>query len=58
MMVAMVVRVIELGPFGCLIDRGTTDDPEDIPEGYEAKRMETSAETVTVYIEPSVKGNP
>ncbi|MCW4036552.1 MAG: hypothetical protein NWE75_05100 [Candidatus Bathyarchaeota archaeon] len=54
----MVVRVIEQGPFGCLIDRGTTDDPEDIPEGYKAKRMETSAETVTVYIEPSVKGNP
>ena len=48
----MVIMVIELGPFGCRIDRGIAEDLDDLPEGYEVKRTETKDHTVIVYIEP------
>lgn len=48
----MIVRIVELGPFGCRIDRGIVDDPDDIPEGYERRSVETDIDIVTVYIEP------
>ena len=51
-MVAMVVRLIELGPFGCRIDRGTVDSLQDIPEGYETKGVTVHPESVTAFIEP------
>ncbi len=51
-MVAMVVRLIELGPFGCRIDHGTVDSLQDIPEGYETKGVTVDPESVTAFIEP------
>lgn len=57
-MVVLVIKVIELGPFGCLIDRGTIEDFNDIPKGYKAKRIETRTEMITVYIEPTEKEKP
>ena len=51
-MVVMVVRLIELGPFGCRIDRGTADSLQDIPEGYETKGVTVDLESVTAFIEP------
>lgn len=56
----MSIRIIELGPFGCRIDRGTTEDIEDVPEGYEVKSIETGSDKITVYIEPlkRVKSKP
>lgn len=52
-MVSMIIRVIELGPFGCHIDRGSMKELENLPEGYEAKRVEAGAGTITIYIEPT-----
>jgi hypothetical protein len=48
----MGYRVIELGPFGSRIFRGTTENLEDIPRGYEAIRVEDKRHSVTVYGEP------
>lgn len=50
-----MIKVIEIGPFGCRIDRGTLEDLEDIPEGYEAKRIEDGTESLIVYVEPTTK---
>ncbi len=52
----MVIKVIELGPFGCRIDRGTAESLEDLPEGYEAKRIQDGLDAMVVYVEP-VKGS-
>ncbi len=49
----MIVRLVELGPFGCRIDRGTAKDLQDIPEGYETKGVTVNLESVTVFIEPA-----
>jgi len=49
----MSVRFVELGPFGCRIDRGTAEDLDHVPEGYEIRDIETSSEIITVYIEPT-----
>jgi len=57
-MVNMNVRVVELGPFGCRIDRGITESIEDVPEGYEVMSIETGPDTITVYIEPTRKKKP
>ena len=52
----MSIRIIELGPFGCRIDRGTMEDIEDVPEGYEVKSIKTGPDTITVYVEPTKRG--
>ena len=49
----MVIKVIELGPFGYRIDRGIVEDLDDLPEGYEVRRTEGKDDTVIVYIEPA-----
>jgi hypothetical protein len=49
----MVVRLVELGPFGCRIDRGTVEDLLDIPEGYETRNVIVDLDSVTVFIEPA-----
>jgi hypothetical protein len=48
----MGYRVIELGPFGSRIFRGTAENLEDIPEGYETIRVEDKRRSATVYVEP------
>ena len=48
----MTFRVIELGPFGSRINRGTIRSLKDLPEGFEAKRIEGDLESKTVFIEP------
>ena len=35
----MVVQLIELGPFGCRINRGHVERIEEIPDGYKAVRV-------------------
>jgi hypothetical protein len=48
----MKMKVMEYGPFGCLVYKGTVDSLDEIPENYE--RMEVVEDTgVTVYISPS-----
>ena len=44
-------RVIELGPFGCQMERGTVMSLEKIPTEYQV--IEISEDTSTVYIEPT-----
>jgi len=51
----MTIRLIELGPFGCRIDRGHVKDLRDLPVGYEAKRIEDAPDAMIVYIEPKGK---
>ena len=47
----MKMKVMEHGPFGCLVYRGTIDSLDEIPENYE--KMKVEEETgVTVYISP------
>ena len=53
-----MIRIVELGPFGCRIDRGIAESLEDLPEGYEAKGFEDGPDDVTVYVEPKRKGEP
>ncbi len=48
----MGYRVIELGPFGSRIFRGTAENLKDIPLGYEAIRVEDRIHSATVYVEP------
>jgi len=48
----MGYRIIELGPFGCRIFRGTAENLGDIPRGYEAIRVEDKRNSATVYVEP------
>ena len=50
-----MIRVIELGPFGCTKDRGTLESLEDIPKGYKAERMENRHDPVIVYVVPTRK---
>ena len=54
----MLVRVVELGPFGCQIKRGTIKAISNIPEGYEVKKIENNSENVVVYIEPIIEPKP
>ena len=47
----MKMKVMEHGPFGCLVYRGTIDSLDEIPENYE--KMKVEEETgITVYISP------
>jgi hypothetical protein len=51
----MIIRLIELGPFGSRIDRGTTEGLDDLPVGYKATGMERTPDAIIVLIEPSTK---
>ena len=48
----MGYRVIELGPFGSRILRGTAENLRDIPRGYEAILVEDKRHSATIYVEP------
>jgi len=48
----LVIQLVELGPFGCRINRGQTKNIEDIPEGCRAVSIEAKSDCVIVYIEP------
>ena len=48
----MVVQLVELGPFGCSINRGEREHIEDIPEGYRTVSVKATSDCVMVYIEP------
>ena len=48
----LVVQIVELGPFGSRINRGHTENIEDIPEGYKAVMIEPKLDGIIVYIEP------
>jgi hypothetical protein len=50
----MSIRVVEYGPFGCQLDRGTVESMDQIPEGYYIVRAQ-AGDGLTVYIDP-VKG--
>jgi hypothetical protein len=47
----MKMKVMEYGPFGCLVYKGTVDSLEEIPENYEKMKVEEDT-GVTVYISP------
>jgi len=48
----MVVQLIELGPFGCRVNRGHVEHIEDIPDGYIAVRVIPGVDITIIYIEP------
>ena len=50
-----MIRVVELGPFGCRIERGTLKSLDEIPEGYKAKGIENHPDSVIVYVLPTTK---
>jgi hypothetical protein len=50
----MSIRVVEYGPFGCQLDRGTVESMDQIPEGYSVVHVQVG-DGLTVYIDP-VKG--
>jgi len=47
-----MIKVIELGPFGCTLDHEPIPSLDRIPEGYKIKNIITNQETKTVFIEP------
>jgi len=49
----MVVRIIECGPFGCMLERGTAQNLEEISKKYEVVRVE-NGEPKTVYVDPKI----
>jgi hypothetical protein len=49
-----LIRVIELGPFGCRIYRGEVEDISRIPKDLEVSGMEET-DVTTVYVEPATK---
>ena len=51
----MKMKVMEHGPFGCLVYRGTIDSIDEIPENYEKMKVEDDT-GVIVYISP-IRGN-
>jgi len=51
----LVVKLVELGLFGCRINRGQAKDIEDIPEGYRAVSIDAKSDCIIVYIEPVKK---
>jgi hypothetical protein len=54
----MFIRLVELGPFGCRINRGIAETLQDIPEGYETKGIKVDPDSVTVFIEPATLKDP
>jgi hypothetical protein len=49
-----LIKVVELGPFGCRIDRGEVEDLSRIPEYLRVSGVEET-DVTTVYVEPIVK---
>ena len=47
----MVVRIIECGPFGCMLERGTAQNLEAVSDEYEVVRVE-KGEPIKVYVDP------
>ncbi len=47
----MTLKIVEYGPFGCRLERGTVDSMDEIPGGYDVVRVEVGDDTV-VYIDP------
>lgn len=47
-----MIRVIELGPFGCTLDHGTVQSLDEISEGYTVKSIVSSPESQVAIIEP------
>jgi len=47
----MSIKVVEYGPFGCMLDRGVIESMDQIPEGYCVVRMQ-AGDGLTVYIDP------
>jgi len=48
----MKIKVMEHGPFDCLLYRGIIDSIDEIPENYEKMVVEEDT-GVTVYISPT-----
>jgi hypothetical protein len=48
----MEYKIIEMGPFGSRILKGTVDTLNDIPPGYKAIRVERQDLLTIVYVEP------
>jgi len=48
----MGVQLIELGPFGCRINRGQVEHIDEIPERYRAVRVIPGVDITIIYIEP------
>jgi hypothetical protein len=51
-------RLVEMGPFGCRIERGKTQSLEELPEGFEISERGPSTNTDIVYIEPTTERKP
>jgi hypothetical protein len=49
-----LIKVVELGPFGCRIDRGEVEDISRIPKDLRVSGIKESNVT-TVYVEPVSK---
>jgi hypothetical protein len=49
-----LIKVVELGPFGCRIDRGEVEDISRIPKDLRVSGIE-EADVTTVYVEPVSK---
>jgi len=49
-----LIKVVELGPFGCRIDRGEVEDISRIPKDLRVSGIEETGVT-TVYVEPVSK---
>lgn len=50
-----MIRLIELGPFGSRIDRGTINNLDEIPKGYVIKTMDDKDSLSEICIEPCFK---
>ena len=48
----MSIKVVECGPFGCMLDRGVIQSMDQIPEGYYVVRVQAD-DYLTVYIGPT-----
>lgn len=48
----MKIKVMEHGPFDCLVYRGIIDSLDEIPENYEKMVIEEDT-GITVYISPT-----
>jgi hypothetical protein len=49
-----LIKVVELGPFGCRIDRGEVEDISHIPKDLRVSGIEET-DVTTVYVEPVSK---
>jgi hypothetical protein len=49
-----LIKVVELGPFGCRIDRGEVEDISRIPKDLRVSGIEET-DVTTVYVEPVLK---